>query len=88
MQHIRAIANENVQRRSVPTSILSTVTMEQHETLTPKKEPRLSHRSHWHYRPMIYSAGDLGIEIDFGLDQPGAILQRKKRLLVRLSGGW
>jgi len=28
---------------------------------------------------MIYSAGDLGIEIDFGLNTPGAILQRKDR---------
>jgi hypothetical protein len=28
---------------------------------------------------MILSAGDLGIEIDFGNDQPGAILQRKNK---------
>jgi len=28
---------------------------------------------------MIYSAVDLGIEIDFGPDQPGAILQRKEK---------
>jgi hypothetical protein len=28
---------------------------------------------------MILSAGDLGIEIDFGPDQPGAILQRKDK---------
>jgi hypothetical protein len=28
---------------------------------------------------MIYSAGDLGIEIDFGTDKPGAILQRKEK---------
>jgi hypothetical protein len=28
---------------------------------------------------MIYSAGDLGIEIDFGTDQPGAILQYEDR---------
>jgi hypothetical protein len=28
---------------------------------------------------MIYSAGDLGIEIDFGSDKPGAILQRKDK---------
>ena len=27
---------------------------------------------------MIWSAGDLAIEIDFGPDQPGAILQRKE----------
>jgi len=27
---------------------------------------------------MIYSAGHLGIEIDFEPDQPGAILQRKE----------
>jgi hypothetical protein len=27
---------------------------------------------------MILSAGDLGIEIDFGADKPGAILQRKE----------
>ena len=27
---------------------------------------------------MIWSAGDLGIEIDFGSDKPGAILQRKE----------
>jgi hypothetical protein len=27
-------------------------------------------------RRMILSAGDLGIEIDFGTHQPGAILQR------------
>ena len=26
----------------------------------------------------MYSAGDLAIEIDFGPDQPGAILQRKE----------
>ena len=26
---------------------------------------------------MIYSAGDLGIEIDLGRNRPGAILQRK-----------
>ena len=26
---------------------------------------------------MILSAGDLGIEIDFGDNQPGAIIQRK-----------
>ena len=38
---------------------------------------------------MIYSAGDLGMEIDFGDDQPGAILQRKgKGLLARLPGRW
>ena len=29
---------------------------------------------------MIWSAGDLGIEIDFGNDKPGAILQRKEML--------
>jgi hypothetical protein len=28
---------------------------------------------------MLYSAGDLGVEIDFGPDQPGAILQRKDK---------
>ena len=28
---------------------------------------------------MIYSAVDLCIEIDFGPDQPGAILQRKEK---------
>ena len=27
---------------------------------------------------MIWSAGDLGIEIDYGSDQPGAILHRKE----------
>ncbi len=27
---------------------------------------------------MIWSAGDLNIEIDFGCNQPGAILQRKE----------
>jgi hypothetical protein len=33
----------------------------------------------WHNRPMIYLAGDLGIEIDFGADKPGAIFQRKEK---------
>lgn len=28
---------------------------------------------------MIWSAGDLGIEINFGSDKPGAILQRKDK---------
>ncbi len=28
---------------------------------------------------MICSAGDLGIEIDFGSNQPGAILRRKEK---------
>jgi len=28
---------------------------------------------------MIYSLGELGIEIDFGPDQPGATLQRKEK---------
>jgi len=28
---------------------------------------------------MILSAGDLALEIDFGRNQPGAILQRKER---------
>jgi len=28
---------------------------------------------------MIYSAGDLGIEIDFGTDKPGAILQHNEK---------
>ena len=28
---------------------------------------------------MIWSAEDLGIEIDFGSNQPGAILQRKEK---------
>ena len=28
---------------------------------------------------MILSAGDLGIEIDFGSNQPGAILQRQEK---------
>ena len=28
---------------------------------------------------MIWSAGDLGIEIDFGNDMPGATLQRKEK---------
>ena len=43
------------------------------------------HSSYWrianlvHNRPMIWSAGDLSIEIDFGSDQPGAILQRKDK---------
>ena len=27
---------------------------------------------------MIWSAGDLGLEIDLGSNQPGAILQRKE----------
>jgi len=27
---------------------------------------------------MIWSAGDLGLEIDFGSDKPGTILQRKE----------
>ena len=31
---------------------------------------------------MIYSAGDLGVEIDLGAKEPGAILQRKE------PGGW
>ena len=31
---------------------------------------------------MICSAGDLGVEIDFGSNKPGAILQRKE------NGGW
>jgi hypothetical protein len=31
---------------------------------------------------MIYSLGDLGIEIDFGRDKPGSILQRK------IKGEW
>ena len=31
---------------------------------------------HWHNVLMIYSAGDLGIEIDLGSDEPGSILQR------------
>ena len=43
----------------------------------------LSHNcgNQWHNRPMIWSAGDLGIEIDFGLlyKEPGAILQRKEK---------
>jgi len=29
---------------------------------------------------VIWSAGDLGIEIDFGNDKPGAILQRKEKV--------
>ncbi len=28
---------------------------------------------------MIWSTGDLGIEIDFGRNQPGTILQRKEK---------
>jgi hypothetical protein len=28
---------------------------------------------------MIYSAGDLRLEIDFQTDQPGAVLQRKEK---------
>ena len=28
---------------------------------------------------MMHSAGDFGIEIDFGRDEPGAILQRKEK---------
>jgi len=28
---------------------------------------------------MILSAGDLALEVDFGLNQPGAILQRKEK---------
>jgi hypothetical protein len=28
---------------------------------------------------MIYSVGNLGIEIDFGPDKPGAILQRNEK---------
>jgi hypothetical protein len=27
---------------------------------------------------VIYSAGDLGVEIDLGADEPGALLQRKE----------
>ena len=33
----------------------------------------------WHNKIMMYSAGDLGIEIDYGRNQPGAILQRKEQ---------
>ncbi len=32
---------------------------------------------------MIYPAGDLGVEIDFGPDEPGAILQRKEKSVWR-----
>ena len=53
-------------------------------------EPKLRfcpQSSHWrvdclgHNRPIIWSAVDLGIEIDFGLlyKVPGAILQRKEK---------
>jgi hypothetical protein len=28
---------------------------------------------------MIYSLGELGVEIDFGLNTPGTILQRKEK---------
>ena len=31
---------------------------------------------------MIYSAGDLGVEIDLGANEPGTTLQRKE------PGGW
>ncbi len=33
----------------------------------------------WHNRLMMYSAGDLGIEIDLRRNQPRAILQRKEK---------
>ena len=33
----------------------------------------------WHNKLMIYSAVDLGVKIDFGPDQPGAVLQRKEK---------
>ncbi len=33
----------------------------------------------WHNKLMIYSAANLGVKIDFGPDQPGAILQRKEK---------
>ena len=32
-----------------------------------------------HNRTMIWSAGDIGVEIDFGPDEPGAVLQRKEK---------
>jgi len=43
---------------------------------------------------MILSAGDLGIEIDYGPDKPGAILQRKEKslaalfLAIKAATGW
>ena len=43
----------------------------------PSAEP-----GHWHNRTMILSAGDLALEIDFGRNQPAAILQRK------VKGDW
>jgi hypothetical protein len=42
---------------------------------TPIKKPRQGNRGHWHNKPMIYSAGDLGVQIDLGPDTPGMILQ-------------
>jgi len=38
---------------------------------SPSREP-----GHWHNRTMIYSAGELGVEIDLGPDEPGSTLQR------------
>jgi len=47
--------------------------------LLETKKPRQGNRDHWHNKTMILSAVDLCIEIDFGSDQPGAILQRKEK---------
>ena len=40
---------------------------------------RLLHRNGWHNGTMVWSAGDLGLEIDFGQHNPGAIFQRKEK---------
>ena len=35
---------------------------------------------------MIYSAGDLGVQIDYGNDEPGAVLQRATITFPHASG--
>jgi hypothetical protein len=47
--------------------------------LSQYRDLKKSPGNQWHNRPMILSAVDLGIEIDSGPDQPGAILQYRDK---------
>ena len=69
---IEVLFPETVVNRPKPYGAVNLAALFFPQSKTPAREPG-------HNRPMILSAVDLGIEIDFVPDHPGATLQRKDK---------